>query len=118
MIIKSRLPVKDSNEKDVKDNNTFKGDSKIDIETRINHDGEVNKARPMPQSTNIIATKTVKGEVHIFDYFKHPPKPSDSLVKPDIKLTGHSGEGYGLSWNTIKQGLILSGSYDHKVLCI
>lgn len=49
----------------------------------INHPGEVNKARHMPQSHNIIATKTVSGEVHIYDYFKHPTKPNvASEIKP------------------------------------
>ena len=48
---------------------------KFAIDITINHPGEVNKARQMPQSHNIIATKTVSGEIHIYDYFKHPAKP-------------------------------------------
>ena len=56
---------------------------------QINHDGEVNRARSMPQSHKIIATKTVSGEVHIFDYFKHGGTPSSNEVKPDLRLTGH-----------------------------
>ena len=56
---------------------------------QINHDGEVNRARSMPQSHKIIATKTVCGEVHIFDYFKHGGTPSSNEVKPDLRLTGH-----------------------------
>lgn len=49
----------------------------------VNHPGEVNKARHMPQSHNIIATKTVSGEVHIYDYFKHPTKPTiANEIKP------------------------------------
>lgn len=51
---------------------------RIQIETRINHDGEVNRARYMPQNYNIIATKTVNGEVHIFDYTKCPTQPTDN----------------------------------------
>jgi histone-binding protein RBBP4 len=43
----------------------------------INHEQEVNKARYMPQSPNIIATKVNNGEVHLFDYFKHTNTPSD-----------------------------------------
>jgi len=53
----------------------------------------------MPQKRNIIATKTISGEVHIFDYFKHPTTPENDEVKPQIKLAGHSKEGYGLNWN-------------------
>jgi histone-binding protein RBBP4 len=53
----------------------------------------------MPQSYKIIATKTTSGEVHIFDYFKQGGKPSTDEVKPDLRLLGHSKEGYGLDWN-------------------
>ena len=41
---------------------------KIEIEQRINHNGEVNRARAMPQNPTIIATKTATSEVFIFDY--------------------------------------------------
>ena len=44
---------------------------RIQVELQMNHQGEVNRARYMPQSHKIIATKTTSGEVHIFDYFKH-----------------------------------------------
>ena len=81
------------------------------------HEGEVNKARHMPQSHNIIATKTVSGEVHIYDYFKHPTKPSDWGVRPNVRLVGHTSEGYGLSWNPQHEGLIVSGS-DDGVICM
>jgi histone-binding protein RBBP4 len=118
MIINSKIPVKEDLDKDVKDSGINKGESKIDIETKINHDGEVNKARPMPQKPNVIATKTTKGEVHIFDYHKHPVKPIDNAVKPDLRLLGHTSEGYALSWNTIKEGYLLSGSSDSKVIII
>lgn len=52
----------------------------------------------MPQSHKIIATKTVSGEVHIFDYFKHGSTTNEE-VKPDLRLLGHTREGYGLDWN-------------------
>jgi histone-binding protein RBBP4 len=55
----------------------------------------------MPQSHNIIATKTVGGEVHVFDYFKHPTKPNDWGIRPNLRLMGHNSEGYGLSWNPL-----------------
>jgi len=90
---------------------------RITIETQINHAGEVNKARYMPQSHNIIATKTNSGEVHIFDYFKHPTRPSNDEVKPDLKLLGHRKEGFGLAWNPVRPGLLLSGS-DDNLVCV
>ena len=71
----------------------------------------------MPQKRNIIATKTITGEVHIFDYFKHPTQPENDEVKTQIKLAGHSKEGYGLSWNPQQEGLLLSGA-DDSLICI
>jgi hypothetical protein len=56
---------------------------KIEIEIKINHEGEVNRARYMPQNPCIIATKTPSSDVLVFDYTKHPSKPGTSsfLVK-------------------------------------
>ena len=68
-------------------------ENKIDIETKILHQGEVNRARYMPQKFNVIATKTVSGEVHIFDYTQHPTKPENDIVRPQLRLTGHTKEG-------------------------
>ena len=69
----------------------------------------------MPQNPTIIATKSVSGEVHIFDYLKHPSQPTSDVVKPQLKLVGHTKEGYGLAWNSKKEGHILSAGYDNKI---
>ena len=71
----------------------------------------------MPQSHNMIATKVNNAEIHIFDYFKHPAKPSNDEVKPDLKLMGHKKEGFGLDWNPVNAGFLLSGS-DDSLICI
>ncbi|PQP96085.1 WD-40 repeat-containing protein MSI1 [Prunus yedoensis var. nudiflora] len=89
---------------------------KVQIIQQINHDGEVNRARYMPQNPFIIATKTVNAEVFVFDYSKHPSKPPlDGACSPDLRLRGHSTEGYGLSWSKFKQGHLLSGSDDAQI---
>lgn len=89
---------------------------KIDIEIKINHEGEVNRARHMPQNPCVIATKTPSCDVLIFDYTKHPSKPSnDGVSNPDLRLKGHLKEGYGLSWNPGAGGQLLSASDDHTV---
>ncbi|KAJ1725791.1 Histone acetyltransferase type B subunit 2 [Coemansia erecta] len=91
---------------------------KINIVQRINHDGEINRARYMPQNPDIIATKTVveNGAVFIFDRTRHPSTPSsDGMCRPDIKLVGHSREGYGIAWNAQREGHILSASEDTTV---
>jgi len=41
---------------------------KIEIEIKINHEGEVNRARFMPQNPCVIATKTPSCDVLVFDY--------------------------------------------------
>lgn len=89
---------------------------RINIVQQINHEGEVNRARHMPQNHFLIATKTISAEVYLFDYSKHPTKPApDGLCKPDLRLTGHKNEGYGLSWSQQQEGFLLSGSDDAQI---
>lgn len=89
---------------------------KIEIEIKINHEGEVNRARFMPQNPCVIATKTPSSDVLVFDYTKHPSKPDPSGVcHPDLRLRGHQKEGYGLSWNPSMNGHLLSASDDHTI---
>ena len=59
----------------------------------MNHDGEVNRARYMPQNPTIIATKTISSLVYVFDYTKLPSTPSDNNCTPQLKLKGHKKEG-------------------------
>jgi histone-binding protein RBBP4 len=92
-------------------------DAKINIDVRINHDGEVNRARYMPQNSFLIATKTVSGEVCLWDYSKHPSQPKDEAVKPQLKLLGHEKEGYGLAWSVQQQGYLASGA-DDGLVCV
>lgn len=58
---------------------------KIEIEIKINHEGEVNRARYMPQNPFIIATKTPTSDVLVFDYTKHPPKPGAITPLQDVQ---------------------------------
>lgn len=60
----------------------------------MNHEGEVNRARYMPQNPHLLATKSPSSEVFIFDYTKHPSVPSpDNVCKPQLRLRGHTKEG-------------------------
>lgn len=89
---------------------------RVSINQKINHDGEVNRARYCPQNPDLIATRTVGGPTYVFDRTKHSLQPStDGKCKPDIVLKGQEREGYGLSWNSIKQGHILASSEDETV---
>lgn len=67
---------------------------RVQVTQRINHDGEVNRARYMPQNPDLIATKTVKGEVYVFDRTRHTSEPErGGVCKPDFRLVGQSKEG-------------------------
>jgi WD40 repeat protein len=95
--------------------------ARIDIELKINHDGEVNRARYMPQNSSLIATKSPSAEVLIFNHTKLASLPKEQLASqradscPELRLRGHTKEGYGLSWNPINSGHILSASDDHTI---
>eukprot|EP01089_Gocevia_fonbrunei_P011814 TRINITY_DN2607_c0_g1_i1.p1 TRINITY_DN2607_c0_g1~~TRINITY_DN2607_c0_g1_i1.p1 ORF type:complete len:425 (+),score=108.49 TRINITY_DN2607_c0_g1_i1:127-1275(+) len=123
MIAEVRLPLEDAtfdsrNYDDQKEGGGFGGESKIITKIKINHEGEVNRARYMPQTPNIIATKTISSEVYVFDYHKHPSTPpSDGKCDPFLRLRGHEKEGYGLSWSSLKPGYLLSGS-DDNLICM
>ncbi|KZS93318.1 WD40 repeat-like protein [Sistotremastrum niveocremeum HHB9708] len=89
---------------------------KISITQRINHPGEVNRARYMPQNPDLIATKTVNGEVLVFDRTKHSDEPEKGGVcNPDMRLVGQGKEGFGLAWSPVKAGHILGASEDMTV---
>src|SRR6267142_1873478 len=112
--------------------------ARINVVQRINHAGEVNRARYMPQNPDMIATKAVSGEVLVFDRTKHPSEPErGGVCKPDIRLVGQTREGsvlrlycyvdevgradeghrrFGLAWNPNKKGHILGASED-KTVC-
>ncbi|KAF2980702.1 hypothetical protein EK904_001233 [Melospiza melodia maxima] len=89
---------------------------KVETEIKINHEGEVNRARYMPQNPRIVATKTPSADVLVFDCTKHPSEPDPSgECNPEFRLRGHQKEGYGLSWNSNLSGYLLSASDDHTV---
>ncbi|KAJ3183973.1 Histone-binding protein rbbp4 [Gaertneriomyces sp. JEL0708] len=91
-------------------------ESKINVIQKINHDGEVNRARYMPANPNIIATRTVSGPVYVFDRTRHTSDPDPSGVcNPEIKLVGHTKEGYGMSWHPKNEGVLITGSEDTTI---
>lgn len=60
--------------------------AKIDLSQKLNHPGEVNRARYQYKHPNIIATKTRDGPVLIYDR-------TTPLNNPILQLTGHTTEG-------------------------
>ena len=87
----------------------------IHYKKRINHDGEVNRARYMPQNSTVIATKSPSKTVFVFNYDRHPELPDGNDVRPEHECHGHTSEGYGICWNPNKEGMLLSGSLDGSI---
>jgi histone-binding protein RBBP4 len=85
------------------------------IVQKINHPGEVNKARYQPQNPDIIATLCVDGKVLIFDRSKHPLQPKNDGIQFEAELVGHDSEGFGLSWSPLKEGHLVTGNEDTTV---
>jgi histone-binding protein RBBP4 len=82
---------------------------------KINHPGEINKARYMPQNPDLIATMTIQGDALVFDRTKHSSMPKTNQVDAQIELKGHEKEGFGLDWNPHFEGQLATGSEDQTV---
>jgi histone-binding protein RBBP4 len=91
--------------------------SRIEIRQKINHDGEVNRARYWPKNPFIVATKSPSSLVYLYDLAKLPSKPpTDGRIEALAVLTGHQREGFGLSWSPNEQGGLLSCA-DDMLIC-
>ncbi|KAI4456084.1 wd40 repeat family [Holotrichia oblita] len=114
---------------------------KIEIEIKINHEGEVNRARYMPQNPCVIATKTPSSDVlgkfgetkrlnilfkpyfsiiiNFFQYLTTQNTQVNQIQAASVTLIcGYADirkEGYGLSWNPNLNGYLLSASDDHTI---
>ncbi|KAI0987810.1 hypothetical protein GJ496_007914 [Pomphorhynchus laevis] len=90
---------------------------RFEIENRLNHEGEVNRARYMPQNAKLIATKSPCGDAFLYDYTRNCVRNpmSNRDVHYELRLKGHSKEGYGLSWNPNIAGHLLSASEDSTI---
>ena len=69
------------------------GDETKFNDIKIPHEGEVNKARYMPQNPDLIATMSPSGNVFIFDRTKQGSITSGAQCRPDMTLEGHKKEG-------------------------
>lgn len=87
---------------------------KFNIVQKIDHKGEVNKARYQPQNPNVIATMCTDGRVMIWDRTKHGSFPTGE-VNPQLELIGHTKEGFGISWSPHLTGHLATGAEDATV---
>ncbi|OBZ83093.1 putative histone-binding protein Caf1 [Choanephora cucurbitarum] len=94
-------------------------DAHIQVQQKIVHEGEVNRARYQYENPNVIATKSRSGEVYVFDRTTHGSIPRENEpFHPALCLKGHHAEGYGLAWNPhkAKSTHILSSGSD-RLIC-
>ncbi|RLV95696.1 Chromatin assembly factor 1 subunit p50 [Spathaspora sp. JA1] len=92
--------------------------AKLKVLQKINHLGDVNKVRYMPQKPDILASANNLGDVVIYDRTKHKSF-NNSLIddtdisKVEIRLSNSvmscSSDIFALDWNLNHQGLLLSG---------
>ncbi|ODQ64648.1 WD40 repeat-like protein [Nadsonia fulvescens var. elongata DSM 6958] len=94
-------------------------DGKQTIDTRLKvikslaHDGEVNRARYMPQNSKLVATMNGEGAAYVYNIKSAPA--SSGVSTPLLKLQHHSDNGYGISWNPSNEGQLLTSSDDSTV---
>jgi len=122
MIMQAKIPKPDSQIdaskfEDSAETGTQSETGRLAVTTMMCHPGEVNRALHNPHSHFQIATKTVSGEVLVFDYSQHPSKPKiENSPLPLLTLTGHRSEGFALAWAPLTPGLLASGAEDALVL--
>lgn len=77
---------------------------KISIVEKIQHSGEINRARYCPANPKITAVATNKGDINLM------------TMKENVgRLVAHTSEGYGLAWNTVNPNLLASGNTDKRI---
>ncbi|XP_010266834.1 PREDICTED: WD-40 repeat-containing protein MSI2-like [Nelumbo nucifera] len=117
MIADVHLPLPPDNSSEIDNSQPSKSLTipKVEVTQEIRVDGEVNRARHMPQNASLVAAKTSGSDLYVFNCTKHPAKHQGGPCDPDLRLRGHTKEGYGLSWSPFKEGYLLSGSNDSKI---
>ena len=93
---------------------------------RIRHDGDVDRARYMPQDCFIVATRMGQGDVGIFDISagvssssaaaSSSSEPLPLSPSPLIRCKGHSSSSFGLDWSPASRGKLLTCSGDDNVV--
>lgn len=93
---------------------------KLQVLQKINHYGDVNRARYMPQNPDLIASANNLGDLVIYDRTKHPNFKigiDDSVVnKPEIRLRGDQTVNideqagtvdiFAIDWNKQREGFL------------
>lgn len=100
----------------------------VRIARALPHDGEVNRARSMPQNSALVATLSPavdgRGQAFVYNISDDGSSSSSSSIAaaaaaargPVQRLGGMRAEGYGLAWSPHHAGLLAAGGNDGAVL--
>lgn len=89
--------------------NSPKVSTKIKITEKLRNNFEINRARYLPQSPNIVASINGEGEIDLYHL-------SEGKKEATAHWKSHEANGYGLAWNNYKKGYLLTGSDDRSVI--
>lgn len=98
---------------------------KINVLQKINHWGDVNKLRYMPQNPDVIASSNNLGNLVIYDRTKHASF-KNSLIgedteinKPQLHLINEwnlsDSDIFAIDWNKQKEGVIISANMEGNI---
>lgn len=76
---------------------------------KFKNNGEINRARYLPQTPKIVATINGFGDVDIYDL---TTEDESSILHRSL----HEQNGFGISWNQHIKGYLLTGADDKKVV--
>jgi histone-binding protein RBBP4 len=85
-------------------------DIKFKVNQSIPMQIDINRARYCPLASNIIACRTEKSDILVYDYTKH--SSANSSKGPDQTLKGHKDGGFAIDWNHHKFGELATGGRD------
>lgn len=101
---------------------TSASSKKITTVQKINHLGDVNRARYMPQNPDIIASCNNFGSVLVYDRTKHANVKTaladTDISPPQLRLvspTSSHADVFAIDWNRQQEGTIASGSMDGQM---
>jgi len=86
--------------------------AKFQVQIRIPHDGDVNRARFNPYDELIIASRMANGQLGVFNYGRHTESPKTDECQPHLLGTAHTAEGFGLDWDPFSNGRLLTCAED------
>lgn len=89
--------------------------NRLRIRQKIDHEGEVNKARHSPLDPRLVASLAPSGETFVFDRDALPSFSSDHMCRPLLRLKYHTKESWGLAWSPSTRSQLLTGSEDTTI---